>query len=1106
MLDLNLQAIAERYARHAYLSLLSESIHNKNKFQIVDLAGSSLAFFINSIPAKGIVVILPNKESAAYTYNDLQQLSSDDILFLNDSFKSSEQMNALSNSNVLLRSEALAQLSNSSKKKKIVVSYPSAVLEQVYAQEDIESRSIHVRINEKINRNRFIEKLIEQGFERVDFVVRPCQFSVRGGIIDVFTFGNELPYRIDFFDDEVESIRCFELETQLSVKNISHFSITPNVQQQTLRKVTFFDSIPNDYVVVSHSLDELRDLLIKSFEQYEAYRQKNKGNEISDELNAFYENETMDKPDLVFASLQRKNLIEIISSESAYSFKTKPQPSFNKDFSLIIQTFEELKKSGFELFLFAEQAKQIERLYQIFADLKANITFTPIYHPLSAGYIDEQLKIACFTDHQLFNRYHKYQLKKGFEHNETLTLKELQGLHPGDYVTHIDHGVGKYSGLEKIIVNGVQQEAVRLLYRDNDILYVSINALHKISKYVGKEGKPPTIHKLGTETWQNLKNKTKKKVKEIAFDLIKLYAKRKATKGFAYSNDTYLQTELEASFEYEDTPDQLKATDDVKRDMQNMAPMDRLICGDVGFGKTEVAIRAAFKAACDGKQTAVLVPTTILAYQHFKTFSQRLQHLPCKVDYINRFKTTKEKNITMEGVKRGETDILIGTHAILNDKIQYKDLGLLIIDEEQKFGVSAKEKIRNIKNNIDTLTLTATPIPRTLQFSLMSARDLSIINTPPPNRQPIHTEIKLLNEEFIRDAIYFEIFRGGQVFFVHNRIQDLKEVMNMLQKFCPDLSFAMAHGQLPGDDLEQILLDFIERKYDVLVCTNIVEAGVDIPNVNTIIINHAHWYGLSDLHQLRGRVGRSNKKAFCYLLTPPFSTITREAKTRLQTLEQFNELGSGFKIAMRDLDLRGAGNLFGGEQSGFIFDIGYNTFYKILDQAVQELKESDFADVFEEQLLSTKNFSNDCIIESDEEYLIPDSYVQSIDERLLLYTRLDSIEDELTLKKFLSDLEDRFGKIPKEVVKLTKALQLRWLGQHLGFERIVIKNNEMKCYLIENQHSFYYKSAIFEKLLQFIAQHAGNSKLKQTPKGLLFITQGIANIHQANVVLSKISV
>jgi len=787
------------------------------------------------------------------------------------------------------------------------------------------------------------------------------------------------------------------------------------------------------------------------------------------------------------------------------SLHNEPQPSFNKNFDLLIQDLEQWQSKGYQIFIFAEQAKQIERFYNIFQDVKANFKFIPVYKSISKGFINHDIKVVCYTDHEIFNRYFGVKKSLAFQSSEKLTLKELQGLRAGDFVTHIDHGVGKYSGLEKITVNGVEQEAVRLIYKDNDILYVGINALHKISKYVGKEGKPPVLHKLGTETWSNLKAKTKKKVKEIAFDLIRLYAKRKASEGFAFAPDNYLQYELEASFEYEDTPDQAKASEAVKRDMEKNYPMDRLVCGDVGFGKTEVAIRAAFKAVNDSKQVAVLVPTTILAFQHYKTFRERLSNMPCKVDYINRFKSTKEKNETIEQLKNGKIDIIIGTHAILSDKIKFKDLGLLIIDEEQKFGVAAKEKLRNLKANIDTLTLTATPIPRTLQFSLMSARDLSLIHTPPENRQPVHTELAVLNETLIHDAIYAEIFRGGQVFFVHNRVNDLKEVVAYLQKICPDVSFAMAHGQLHGDDLENILLDFNAKKYDVLVCTNIVEAGVDIPNVNTIFINNAHWYGLSDLHQLRGRVGRTNRKAYCYLLTPPLSTVTQEARTRLRTIEEFNDLGSGFKIAMRDLDIRGAGNLLGGEQSGFIFDIGYNTFYKILEQAIKELKQEDFADVFTHDDAENMFKAQDCIIECEEEILIPDKYVSDIAERLNLYTRLDNLDNESALTQFTQELEDRFGKIPPPTKKLIQALQMRWQGQSLGMEKISLKNTALKAYLPVSKNTGYYNSSAFGQILQYVQSHPKNTTLKQSKNQLILIVEDVFNIHQAYVLLKKMN-
>jgi transcription-repair coupling factor (superfamily II helicase) len=783
-------------------------------------------------------------------------------------------------------------------------------------------------------------------------------------------------------------------------------------------------------------------------------------------------------------------------AEEVVSFSTRPQPAFNRQFDLLIKDLQDWVAKGFQVYLFAENPRQLERLHTIFEDLKAEIPFVPVPESIHEGFIDEDAKVVCYTDHQIFQRYHKYKVKQAYNKNKAITLRTLKELQPGDFVTHIDHGVGVFSGLQKIDVNGKLQEAVRLIYRDNDILYVNINSLHKISKYTGKEGSVPRINKLGSDTWAKLKEKTKSRVKEIAFDLIKLYAQRKARQGFAFAPDNYMQTELEASFIYEDTPDQSKTTLDVKRDMESSSPMDRLVCGDVGFGKTEIAIRAAFKSCVDGKQAAILVPTTILAFQHYKTFKERLRDFPVTVDFVNRFKSAREKKETFKKLEEGKVDIIIGTHALLGKEVKFKDLGLLVIDEEQKFGVGHKEKIKTLRTSVDCLTLTATPIPRTLQFSLMGARDLSIINTPPPNRQPIQTEIMVFQEDYIREAIYFETERGGQVFFIHNRVQSLPEMTAMIRNLCPDLSVGFAHGQMEGHELEERIMDFIDRKFDVLVCTNIVESGVDIPNVNTIIVNNAHQFGLSDLHQLRGRVGRSNKKAFCYLMAPPFSTLPNDSRKRLQTLEQHSELGSGFQIAMRDLDIRGAGNMLGGEQSGFMAEIGFEMYHKILDEAIRELKRSEFRELFKEEISKQDDYVQDCTIDTDQEILIPDDYVESITERLSLYTRLDSCETEEDLMAFHAELKDRFGPVPREVEDLFDTVRCRKLAVELGFEKMVLKEGMVKCYFVNKPDSPYYDSKVFHSVMDYVQHHTRNARLKQTGRSFLMTVTEIADMAQ----------
>ncbi len=1052
--------------------------------------------------------IARDKEEAAYMQNNLENLlQGRQVWFLPDSFKKPAVFDELNSTQVLQRTESINHMTGRLSKGEIMVTYPEALFEQVVSPEVLDQTRIEVSINEPLDLSFLMEVLTEYGFERTDFVFEPGQFSIRGGIVDIFSFGNELPYRVELFDDTVESIRTFDPTDQLSRRNIAKVLIVPNINTRFSRadKVSLFRVLPRDTTIWVRDLDMLTDRLQTCFDSAAGYATRIALIE-DDVLKDLLRDRAFVQPGQVLADLQEFGLIQcdkvsalLRNPGAEISFEAAPQPSFNKQFDLLIRDLKENTKAGFTNYLFTDNPRQVERFYSIFADLNADVRFEPVGIALDQGFTDKALKIACYTDHQIFQRFHTYRLRKRFSREQALNLKLLKELQPGDYVTHIDHGVGRYSGLEKIEFNGQVQEAVRLIYQNNDLLYVGINSLHKISKYVGKEGTEPKLHKLGSDTWKTLKARTKKKVKDIAGELIKLYAQRKAAKGFAFAPDGYLQNELEASFIYEDTPDQLKATNDIKEDMMKPYPMDRLICGDVGFGKTEVAIRAAFKAVTDGKQVAVLVPTTILALQHYKTFSERLKEFGCTVDYLNRFRTTAERNEVAVRLKEGKIDLVIGTHAMLNKTVGFKDLGLLIIDEEQKFGVSSKEKLRQFKVNVDTLTLTATPIPRTLQFSLMAARDLSIIRTPPPNRQPIQTEARVFSEEVVRDAIYYEVNRGGQVFLVHNRVKSLADMAAMIQRICPDVTVIAVHGQMDAKVLETTLVDFIGGKYDVLVCTNIIETGLDIPNVNTIIINNAHQFGLSDLHQLRGRVGRSNRKAFCYLFSPPLSVLTAEARKRLRTLEEFTDLGSGFNIAMRDLDIRGAGNLLGAEQSGFISDVGYDTYQKILEEAITELKETDYKDLFREELEKEKNFIRSIQIDTDIEMHIPDHYVSSIQERLSLYTELDSLEKEEEILAFAERIQDRFGPLPWQVKELFDGLRLRWIARKMAFERILLKNRKLSCYFISNPQSPFFETPFFQSFMALIAGkgQALGIQLKPGSKQLCLIKEKIGTLSQA---------
>lgn len=1115
---MTIKELQQIYTKHPALPGLS-SLLEDNEIKTIYLKGmnaSCASFFASSfIENKPFtsVFLLNDSEEAGYFYHDIVQANGDKhVLFFPSSYRRAIKYGQKDAANEILRTEVLSKLEQNEPVS--IVTYPEALAEKVVSRQTLNQQTLTLATGKQYETEAITKKLTDYGFEHVDYVYEPGQFSMRGSILDVYSFASEYPYRIDFFGDEIDSIRTFEVETQLSKEKKNSVSIVPELGQATENEISFLEFIPQD------TLLWVKDLLwIK--ERIQAIHDES----LSPQALAAYEGEQTERMNLerklidgsefTVRALDFKRIDfghkAVGTPQATLQFQTSIQPIFHKNFDLVASTLTDYLQRNYTIYICSDSVKQTDRLRDIFAERKDQISFKAVDHTLHEGFIDHTLKMCLFTDHQIFDRFHKFNLRsdKARSGKVALSLKELNQFEPGDYVVHIDHGIGKFAGLVRIPNGNTTQEVIKLIYQNDDVVFVSIHSLHKISKYKGKEGEQPRISKLGTGAWEKMKDRTKAKIKDIARDLIKLYSQRKQEKGFQYSADSFLQHELEASFLYEDTPDQLKATQDVKADMESDRPMDRLVCGDVGFGKTEVAIRAAFKAVADNKQVAVLVPTTVLAYQHFQTFRKRLEGMPCKVDYLSRARTAKDTSRILKELADGQINILIGTHKIIGKSVKFKDLGLLIIDEEQKFGVSVKEKLRQIKVNIDTLTMTATPIPRTLQFSLMGARDLSVIQTPPPNRYPIQTEVHTFNEEIISEAINFEMSRNGQVFFVNNRIQNLMELKMMIQRNIPDCRVCIGHGQMQPEELEKIIFDFVNYDYDVLLATTIIESGIDIPNANTIIINQAQNFGLSDLHQMRGRVGRSNKKAFCYLLAPPLTSLTPEAKRRLQAIENFSDLGSGIHIAMQDLDIRGAGNMLGAEQSGFIADLGYETYQKILAEAVKELKNEEFADLYAEEIkageekISGEEFVDECTVESDLELLFPNEYIPSSSERMLLYRELDKLELDKEVEDFKARLIDRFGKIPPETEELTRIVPLRRLAKRMGIEKVILKADRMTLYFVSNLESPYYQSKAFGKVIEYMAKYPRNCNLREQNGKRSMVMKEIHDVASAVSVLQE---
>jgi transcription-repair coupling factor (superfamily II helicase) len=1109
--------LTEQYSNHPVLPLLIQTIDEDKlrKIGLEGLTGSSKTMILAQVFYKTQtthVVVIPEKEDAAYFYNDLVSLLGDEsVYFFPSTYKRSVQYEQTEPANIVLRTEVLNHLA-SGKRKGIVVTYPESAMEKVVSRKSLKKNTFQVSKGDRISLEFLEEVLHEYNFVRTDFVYEPGQYSIRGSIADVFSYSADMPYRIDFFGEEVDSIRSFNTDDQLSHGSHEQISIIPNIQDISLEKISdsFLDFLPPSSLIW---LDEAEFVREKINGIYSQTAQREESGQISGKVDTvmtghkFIDNCTKFR----IVEFGRNRVFE---PESVFSFRTEPQPVFNKNFEILTGKLLLNHTEGYTTYIVSESESQIERLRDIFAEINPEVTFSPLLLNFHAGFTDHDLKLSVYTDHQIFDRYHKFRIKGFFTRKESISVKELTGLNPGDYVVHIDHGIGKFGGLEKIEVNGKIQEAIKLVYRDNDILYVGIHSLHRISKYKGKDDAEPKIYKLGSGAWQKLKQTTKKRVKDIAKDLIQLYAQRMSSPGYAFSPDSYLQRELEASFIYEDTPDQLTASVAVKEDMENEHPMDRLVCGDVGFGKTEIAMRAAFKSAADNKQTAILVPTTILAFQHYKTFSNRLKGFPCNVEYISRHKKPAEQKKILADLAAGKIDIIIGTHRLVGQDVKFKDLGLLVIDEEQRFGVAVKEKLKKFRASVDTLTLTATPIPRTLQFSLMGARDLSIISTPPPNRMPIITELYGYNEEIIKEGIEYEVSRNGQVFFIHNRVENIKQIEAHINRICPNVRTAVVHGQMDGKEVENIMFDFIQGDYNVLIATTIIESGLDIPNANTIFINDAHHFGLSELHQLRGRVGRSNRKAFCYLLSPPLTTLTHEAKRRLRAIEEFSELGSGFNIAMQDLDIRGSGNLLGGEQSGFIADVGFETYQRILNEALQELRESGEAGFSETQAEQSTgkiktpekpmHFVSDFQIDTDLEIMFPDEYISNIPERIRLYKELNEIETEEELVVFEKKLTDRFGKLPSPAEALLDIVRVKWLATKMGIEKILLKNDLLIAHFVTDPNSSFYRSPMFVSIMNYVNRQQKFMQMKQKGEKLTLTVSNVKTVKRAIQVLYEI--